>query len=330
MKIYFLLFALAWFGNCSLGLAATVDDAAKKEGQLVLYGTTAVDHQAKITEGFTRKYPFIKFENFRGNSERVLNRVLTEGRTGTYLVDVINIDGPNGLLLKDRGYLQPYKSKETESFPEQFRDPEGFLPCCLQVTTSVIGYNTRLVPKNEAPRSFHELLDAKWKGKIGIDGDSSEWFAALMHIWGKEKTVDFFRALVKQEPSKHRGRTLLAQMLAAGEFPIVAELFGYRVLEFQERGAPVEIVNADPVIARPWHLLLASKAPHPNTAKLYIDYLLSVEGQQVMAGLGRVVVRPGVKQKFPRLTEGVKLYPAKPEPAKSYEEITKLYYSIVK
>jgi len=151
-----------------------------------------------------------------------------------------------------------------------------------------------------------------------------------MQIWGKEKTVDFFRALVKQEPSKQRGRTLLAQMLAAGEFPIVAELFSYRVLEFQERGAPVEIVNADPVIARPWHLLLASKAPHPNTAKLYIDYLLSVEGQQIMAGLGRVVVRPGVKLKHPRLTEGVKLYSTKPEPAKSYEEIAKLYYSIVK
>ncbi|MBI2534860.1 MAG: hypothetical protein HYW03_21985, partial [Deltaproteobacteria bacterium] len=68
MKIFFILFALVWVGNCSLGLAATVDDAAKKEGQLVLYGTTAVDHQAKITEGFTRKYPFIKVEGFRGNS----------------------------------------------------------------------------------------------------------------------------------------------------------------------------------------------------------------------------------------------------------------------
>ncbi len=122
----------------------------------------------------------------------------------------------------------------------------------------------------------------------------------------------------------------MAQLMAAGEFPVVVELFAYRVLEFQEQGAKVEIVQADPVVARPWHMLLAKRAPHANAGRLFIDYVLSAEGQQVIASFGRTVVRPGIKQKHPRLVEGVKLYPVKPEMAKDYDEITKLYYSIVK
>ena len=312
-----------------MAATSTVEEA-KKEGSVVLYGTMTQADMSKLHEAFEKNYPFVKVKSFRGNNERVLNRVVTEGRAGSYFVDVINLDGINGFVLKELGYLQPYKSEETEVFAEQFRDPQGFLPCCLHVITNVIGYNTKLVLQKDAPKSYVDLLEPKWKGKLGMDADEGEWFTALISIWGKEKTVNYFREIMKQQPSLRRGHTLLAQLNAAGEFPVAVNLFGYRPLEMQSQGAPIEIVNADPVIARPWGVFLAKRAPHPKAAKLYIDYVLSAEGQKVIASLGRTVVRPGIKQKHPRLTEGVKLYPVKPELGKDHAEISKLYYSIVK
>ncbi|HEX9145371.1 MAG TPA: extracellular solute-binding protein [Candidatus Binatia bacterium] len=303
---------------------------AKKEGNLVFYGTMSSPDMVRVVQAFESKYPFIKVQTFRANSERVLNKILTEARAGSYFVDAINLDGINGWVLREKDMLQPYKSAETEAYPEAFRDPTGLMPCCLYIVTNVIGYNTNLVSKKDAPKSFFDLLEAKWRGKLGMDADESEWFSALIAVWGKEKTVDFFRGIMKQKPSLHRGHTLLAQLTAAGEFPVAVNVFGYRPLEMQSQGAPIEIVNADPVMSRPWGVFLAKHAPHANAGRLFIDYVLSVEGQRILASLGRTVVRPGVPQKFSRLVEGVKLVPVKAELGKDREEMSKLYYSIVK
>jgi len=328
-KTTFAVFAFVFSLLLAPAFADTVSEA-KKEGNFIFYGTMSAPDMARVVTAFESKYPFIKVQTFRANSERVLNRVLTEARTGSYFVDAINLDGVNGWVLKEKDMLQPYKSAETEAYPEEFRDPSGLMPCCLYIVTNVIGYNTSLVAKKDAPKSFADLLNPKWKGKLGMDADESEWFSALISVWGKEKTVNFFRGIMKQQPSLHRGHTLLAQMTAAGEFPVAVNVFGYRPLEMQSRGAPIDIVNADPVMSRPWGIFLAKRAPHPNAARLFIDYVLSVEGQKLLASLGRTVVRPGVPQKFPRLVEGVNLVPVKAELGKDREEMSKLYYSIVK
>lgn len=303
---------------------------AKKEGNLIFYGTMSSPDMVRLVKAFESKYSFLKVQTYRANSERVLNKILTEARAGSYFVDAVNLDGINGWVLREKDMLQPHKSAETQAFPEAFRDPTGLMPCCLYIVTNVIGYNTNLVPKKDAPKSFADLLDPKWRGKLGMDADESEWFSALVSVWGKEKTVNFFRGIMKQNTSLHRGHTLLAQLTAAGEFPVAVNVFGYRPLEMQSQGAPIEIVNADPVMSRPWGVFLAKHAPHPNAGRLFIDYALSVEGQKVMASLGRTVARPGVPQKFSRLVEGVKLVPVKSELGKNREEMSKLYYSMVK
>ncbi len=314
---------------CSQAFADTLSEA-KKEGNLTFYGTMSAPDMARLVKAFESKYPFLKVQTFRANSERVLNKILTEARAGSYFVDAVNLDGINGWVLREKDMLQPHKSAETEAFPEAFRDPSGLMPCCLYIVTNVIGYNTNLVPKKDAPKGFADLLDPKWKGRLGMDADESEWFSALISVWGKEKTVNFFRGIMKQQASLHRGHTLLAQLLAAGEFAVGVNVFGYRPLEMQTQGAPVEIVNADPVMSRPWGVFLAKRAPHPNAGRLFIDYALSMEGQKVLASLGRTVARPGVPQKFSRLVEGVKLVPVKSSLGKDREEMSKLYYSIVK
>jgi iron(III) transport system substrate-binding protein len=318
------------FGSVNAAFAAGVEDAAKKEGSVVVYGAGNVEHWQKINTAFEKKYPDLKVNLFRGNWEKVRNRIMTEGRAGSHFVDVIHVDGINGWVLKEADYLQPFKSEETEAFPEDFRDPSGLLPCCFDTLTNVIGFNTRLVKNDEAPRGYQDLLDPRWKGKLGMDADEGEWFVGLYHVWGKEKTVAYFRALMKQNPSLRRGHTLLANLTGAGEFEVAVNLFGYRVMEMKEKGETIDLVKADPLMVRPVHMALARRAPHPNAGRLYIDFTLSEEGQEIMASFGRTVVRPGVKRKYPQLTEGVKLHPIKPEMAKNYAEIAKLYYSIVK
>ena len=311
-------------------LNAAIVDPVKNEGTVVFYSSMTAEHHNALVKAFNQKYPAVKVEGFRSNSISVLNRVLNEARAGNHLVDVMNVNELNAWVLKDRRLLQVHKSRETEAFPNEFKDPEGFLPCCADVLTSDMAYNTRLVKKEEAPKSYQDLLLPVWKGKIGMEHDLAELFAALISIWGKDATVNYFKALAKQEPSQRRGRSLLAQLLAVGEFPVALGFYGYRVLELQETGAPLEIIQADPVVAWPRRLLLARQAPHPNAARLFIDYVLSEEGQRLMANMGRTVVRPGIEIKHPRLVRGVKLHPVKPEVAKIFETDSKLYYEIMK
>ncbi|MBI4527094.1 MAG: extracellular solute-binding protein [Deltaproteobacteria bacterium] len=319
-----------WFLPPLTGLGeSSLIDEAKKEGKLVFYSTMTAEHHDKVVQAFHSKYPFIKIEGFRANPVRVVNRVLTEGRAGRPLVDVINVDELSGWVLREKGFLQPYKSKETDAFPEHFRDPEGFFPCCTYVITNSLGYNKKLVSKEEAPRTFQDLLLPKWKGKLGMESDLAKLFAALVPIWGKERTVNYFQALMKQQPSMRSGRTLLAQLMAAGEFSVGLGFYAYRILELQEKGLPLEIVQADPVVAWPWRLLLLRDARHPKSASLFIDYMLSEEGQRYLASLGRTVLRPGIKNKYPQLVEGVKLHLVRPDIGRDYETLSKAYYNIV-
>ena len=129
-------------------------DATKKEAAVVVYTGSSAADAAKLIAAFESKYPFVKVNLFRGNNERVLNKILTEGRTGSYLFDVATIDGLNGWVLKEHDYLQPYKSKETEAFPPEFQDPTGLLPCCMTVVTNMIGYNSNQVAKKDAPKNL--------------------------------------------------------------------------------------------------------------------------------------------------------------------------------
>ena len=311
-----------------VGHADLVQDAIK-EGALVFYSTMTPDHQDIIVKSFNRKYPAIKVNSFRGNNSTINNRFLTEARTGANFADVVGIDGLNGWVFKEKGLLQPYNSKEAAAFPTGFRDPEDVLLCCSYVSTAAIAYNPRLVAKADVPKAYEDLLLPKWKGKLGMNSDMPESFAARVKVWGKDKTVNYFTGLMKQDASIRRGRTLLLQLLGAGEFSAIVEVFAYRALEFQDQQMPVDIVQADPNLAWPMRLVLAKRASHPNAGKLFIDYLLSAEGQSLIGSLGRAVVRPGVKLKYPRLVEGVKLSPVAPETAKDFEESSKLFRSIV-
>lgn len=303
--------------------------AAEKETQVVTYVVGQPERWQRLNQAFQSKHPTIEVRSIRANYERTRNRVITEALAGSHQVDVVHMDPFNGWLLMQRGLFQPHISKEAAAFPERFRDPSNMLTCCMQGVPNVIGYNSKLVSKEVAPKNYDDLLQPRWKNQLGMDEDESEWFAALIAIWGKDKATDFLRGLSKQGPSLRRGHTLLAQLNAAGEFAIAVNVFGYEVLNMKNQGAPIEPVLTFPVIVRPSYLGVAKQAPHPNAAKLFVDFAVSAEGQQLWANFGSPVIRSGIKNRYPELLNNANVRPVTLDMAKDFSDVSKLYYSIM-
>lgn len=188
---------------------------------------------------------------------------------------------------------------------------------------NVIGYNTKLVARDQAPKSWEDLLDPKWKGKIALDEENYSWYGAMTQKWGKEKTQRYMRGLAKQDIQLRSGQTLIAQLMAAGEFP-VAMVLAHRIEKMKEQGAPVEwVTTLDPVTVSLHPIGVAAKAPHPNAAKLFIDFILSKEGQQLLLSIERTPARPGIDTKME--ARKLKLYPIPPELARTMNNCKKSF-----
>lgn len=140
--------------------------------------------------------------------------------------------------LMENKLLGTYVSPEAKNFHPEFRDPQGYWTG-IYANYYVLGYNTKLVSQKDAPKSWEDLLNPKWKGKISIDQEEYPWYATLIKVWGKEKTQKYMKALAKQDIQWRKGHTLIAQLMSAGEFP-VAIVYAHRIESMKKRGAPVE------------------------------------------------------------------------------------------
>ena len=253
---------------------------AKQEKEVVWYTTTsAADNQA-IVAGFNRKYPSLKVQTLRTTGEKLRQRVLTETSSGQYFADALSSNSMEMELLKSRNLLQPYDAPEAANYPAATKDRERYFTA-IYARNFVMGYNTAMIPEKDRPKDWPDLLDPKWNGKIGIDEEEFEWYGTLIDYWGRERAGKFIRALAAQQPQLRRGHSLLAQLLAAGEFPI-SIVFPFEIEQLKRRGAPVDwSATSDPIVTSINVIGLAAKAPHPNGAKLLINYILSEEGQNI-------------------------------------------------
>src|SRR5262249_26144657 len=152
----------------------------------------------------------------------------------------------------------------------------------------VLGWNTNLVSAAEAPRRYEDLLDPKWRGKLGMEAEDQIWLATLMEHWGEARGQEFFKRITEQQLLIRKGHTLLANLVVAGEVPLTPTLYNHRPEVLKRRGAPIDWRPLEPVVAVAHVISLPRAAPHAHAAMLFIDYLLSTEGQQVLAGLGRI------------------------------------------
>lgn len=308
-------------------IAAEWKEKAEAEGKLVFYTTANASDTKALTDSFKRLYPRIEVQFNRTTDSQLMEKILTEARAGKSLWDVVSTTGFYGYLLKKRDLLAPYDSPERKYFREGFKDPQG-LWTSTYTTYAVFGFNTKAVSKANIPRSHEDLLKPFWKGQIGLEGRGYEWFTATISGMGKEKGLSFMRALAAQQPQLRTGRTLLAQLVAAGEFngTLTAYMHNFDTLKASE--APVEWVPLAPSFANLHPVGLSAKSPHPNAGKLFIDFMLSQKGQEVVRSLRRIPDRTDTPPDPPTLLQGVTPAFTAPEVYDDFDRYIKLFQEI--
>lgn len=301
---------------------------AKQEGRGVFYtswGPTDADY---VVKAFEKKHAPLKVETVRASSERTLTRLLSEHRANKFLGDVVAVSGIQSGILKEKGSLDRYQSAEAANFPTDWRDPDGF-GTGLHQTIYVIGYNTRLVSVDTVPKNYEDLLHPRWKGQLGWDMEEYHLFGALMKARGKDKGLELWRRLADQQINFRKGYTLISEIASAGEFPVAVSLYQHRVDEYAEKGAPLQWVAPNPLVGGdPNKISLLKNAPRPNAAKLFIDFMLSAEGQKLLQDKGRSPGRIGMGSKNPRL-KGAKTFTMHVS-SEEYEQLGKEFNRIFK
>ncbi len=332
LSTIFLLASLAlwcqsFFSPLQAGSNPQIIEAAKSEGTVAYYTTMTLSQSKKVADKFQAKYPFLKVDLFRSGADELLNRIKTEARGGLYAWDVVSGRGDMVLTLSEAKLLAPYRSAENKFIQRDMVDDDGFWTA-YYVNPYVLGYNTKLVKKEDVPKTYEQLLDPKWKGRqISIDDSAYGLLAGLIREWGKEKAVDYFKKLAAQEPVVMRGNTNRVQLAMAGEYPLIIA-YAPTIQKETSLGHPMDWVPLEPVPVQVNPLMLAANAPHPNAGKLFIDFLLSNTGQKMLVGFRRVPVREDIDPDPPRLFKGYKRIVEHPEDYKDFAQTIRLYQEI--
>ncbi|MBI1779025.1 MAG: extracellular solute-binding protein [Proteobacteria bacterium] len=306
-------------------------EAAKKEGKVVFYTSIDVQVIENLAKSFEAAYPGVSVQVERNGAERIFQRLAQERGSSIYAADVLeSSDQTHFLAWKRQGWLEPFLPTEVaEKWPAAERDPDGCF-ASVRYTLSAMGYNTKQVKPEDAPKSYADLLDKKWSGKIvkahpGYSGIIMTATFAISQALGWE----YFEKLGKQRVMQLQSATEPPKKIALGERAIMADGSEYLVLQMKESGSPVDVIypsEGTPIAIG--GLAIAKNMPHPNAAKLFVSYFFSREGQQLMSDVAALrSFHPEVKLKAGRkpLSE-IKILRSDPaEQEKAMETIKQKY-----
>jgi iron(III) transport system substrate-binding protein len=256
-------------------------EGAKKEGTLTLYTSAAVEDIKVLNDAFEKKYG-VKTEVWRASGENIIQRSAVEARGNRFDVDVFETDGPVMESLHREKLLQELKSPILANLaPGAIQSHKEWIGDRLQIFSAA--YNTNLVKKADLPKTYEDLLDPKWKGKLGIEAADNDWLQGIVTSIGEEKGLKLFREIVaKNGISVRKGHTLLANLVISGEVPLALTTYLYKVQQLKNDGAPIEPLALPPDLGRFQGTGVAKHAPHPYAAVLFVEWLLS-DGQQILA-----------------------------------------------
>ncbi len=241
-------------------------EGAKLEKKVMAYGSLILPDATKLIKEFEKIYPFLKVEYAKGQGPTLLNKIILEERAQHYLMDFTIMGGEEMYILGKKGILMKCELPEAKNVDKKFKDPDNYW-FGLYVKPHVIGYNTKLVSPSEAPSSFEDLLDPKWKGKIGVCDVDYDWFHVAKKVWGKERARSYLKKLAGQNLSvRSGGRTLMSQLLAGGEFSIVFRCFLSSAITMKREGAPIGWVPGDFTPIDLSAVGVMTHAPRPNGA----------------------------------------------------------------
>lgn len=308
-------------------------EAAKKEGKVVWYTSLLLPSAEKVAKLFETAYPGIKVEVHRTGSQRILQRVMQETQANLKIVDVIHTsDAGHFVLLKEKKLIAQYTPAGVDRFPAGFKDRDGYY-FGLRATVNAIFYNTKAVSAAEAPKSWKDLLDPKWKGKLvtahpGYSGVIATHVLALEHLFG----WDYFKQLAQNKVMIVQSANDPPTTVASGERVVAVNGGEYSAYKLKKKGNPIEIVyprEGVPLVVSP--TAIASAAPHPNAARVFTDFTFSRECQQVMADSeGLYTGHPDVKYPAdkPKLSDLKLLSVDAEELEKRNEEIKKRFVEL--
>lgn len=255
-------------------------EGARKEGLLNIYTSMPVDDANALTSAFEQRYG-VKSRVWRSGSEKILQRGLLEAKANRFEADIFETNGPEMEVLSREKILQECKSPYLQDLiPQAVRPHREWIATRLNIFTGA--YNTRLIRKQDLPKTYNDLLDPKWKGKLAVEADDHDWLASTVMAMGEAKGIALFRDIVRKNGvSVRKGHTLLANMVASGEVPLALTLYNYKVEQMKNAGAPMDWFALAPSVARPNGVGVARNAPHPHAAVLFQDFELS-EGQAIL------------------------------------------------
>jgi ABC-type Fe3+ transport system substrate-binding protein len=280
--------------------------AAEKEGQVVWYTGLIVNQIVRpMAAAFEAKYPAVHVQYSRASNTDTTLKILNEARAHRVQADVFDVT--SGIFpLLDAQVVAAYPPKAAAHYPTAFREPHGYWTA-TNVYFLTVAYNTNLVTPDQAPRNFADLLDPKWQGQMAWSSelavqDAPGFIRNVLTVMGQDKGMDYLRRFAAQKPVPIAAspRTVLDQVIA-GEHKLAVMVYNHHVAISAAQGAPIAWVKLEPLVALFTMMGVLKDAPHPNAARLLEEFVLSEQGQKVMAANDYLPADPDVPARIPEL-----------------------------
>jgi iron(III) transport system substrate-binding protein len=289
-------------------------EGARREKELTLYSSMPTEDIAALTAAFDKKYG-VKVKIWRADSESVLQRILTETRARRFDVDVM-VASTSALepLYRENLLVEVKTPALADLVPGAVAAHRQW--AAVYLSTFVQAYNTNIVKAQELPKTFRDLLDPRWRGRLGIEAEDFDWFAQVVMDMGEAEGLALFREIVARNGiSVRKGHTLLSNLVAAGEVPVALTVYGFSAEQSKRKGAPLDWFVIPPLIARPTAAGVSKNSPHPHAAVLFYDFLLT-DAQAILAGrqfvpASRLIETPFSKEPVKLINSAVMLDQAK-------------------
>jgi iron(III) transport system substrate-binding protein len=322
--------AVLWqpaFARSRSTLNMSVIEAAKKEKKLVVYTTADLPQLLNIASRFVRKYPFIELELFPATDAALLEKIHNDARTGIPSWDVLSGDGSVLMPLLEQNMVAPYRSAQRPAITNGLIDAQGYWSG-YYVNPYVLGHNTRAVKREDIPETYEELLEPRWRGnRIAMDSQGHGLLSGLIQAWGMDKAIAYLRRLAQQEPRMAAGSVTTVQFVRGGDSPLVIAHAPVIQAE-RRRGTAIGWRPLEPVIAQINAVVLSAQAAHPNGGRLFIDFILSDEGQNTFAGFQQITIRQDAKPPLSPLFARHKWIIERPDEPTNFHETSALYQRI--
>ena len=303
-------------------------EGAKKEKKLVFYTTMDLPQSIEIVRDFAQKYPFLGLELHPLEADTLVKRIQNEARSGMSTWDVLLGGGGSLQPLLEANLIVSYHSPQREAVSDALNDSEGYWSG-YYLNPYVLGYNTTSVKEDEIPKKYDELLEPRWKGnRIAIDSTAHGLLRGLVAAWGEDKALGYLKRLADQQPVMARASITAVDSLHTGNVSMVIArapvIQGYK----KKLQSPIDWVSLEPTVAQIDAVMLSAQSPHPNAARLFVDFVLSKEGQGALVGIQQIPVRRDMEPRSNAVFQGHKWFVERPDKHVNFRETVKLFREI--